>query len=283
MRLFSWCLTATLTAGIFSLLALPVQLPAQQSNPATAAEQPPEAPQPQFLLAAAQQPATEKIQHKKATELLKESEEQRVEDIFTSGYVVYGNRAASLSRGQKMSLALRSTVEPLTFAKVFVIAGYHEARDDDKGFGGGVEGYAKASGAAYLSSFDNKMIGKGILPSLFHQDPRYFRLGHGSTTHRALYALATAVVCKHDNTGKWEPNYSNVLGEFASDSISYLYYPRLTPGVGNAFSEGFSSVAVGSLGSVFNEFWPDVSRKFLHRDPTRGLDAQMRAAEKVRQ
>ena len=40
--------------------------------------------------------------------------------------------------------------------------------------------------------------------------------------------------------------------------------------------------AEGGVGSVFDEFWPDVSRKVLHRDPTHGLDAQARAAEKAR-
>jgi hypothetical protein len=36
-------------------------------------------------------------------------------------------------------------------------------------------------------------------------------------------------------------------------------------------------------GGIFQEFWPDISRKVLHRDPTHGLDAQLRtehAAEK---
>ena len=288
MRIFSWCLSATLTTGLF-LQAVPVHVLAQQAKSATAVDQPPDAPQPQFLLAAAEMPAqdssstqsaapqqsvTEKARHT-------EAEEQLVSGIFTSSDVVYGSNAATLSRGQKMTLALRSTVEPLTFAKAIAVAGYHEVRDDDKSFGGGAEGYAKTSGAAYLNSFDSKMIGKGILPSLLHQDPRYFRLGHGSMSHRVLYALSTAVICKHDITGKWEPNYSNMLGEFASGSISYLYYPSLTPSAGQTFSDGFTSIAVGSLGSVLNEFWPDVSRKFLHRDPTHGLDAQIRASEQA--
>ena len=40
--------------------------------------------------------------------------------------------------------------------------------------------------------------------------------------------------------------------------------------------------AEGGVGSIFDEFWPDVSRKLFHRDPTRGLDAQARAADKAR-
>jgi len=40
--------------------------------------------------------------------------------------------------------------------------------------------------------------------------------------------------------------------------------------------------AEGAIGSVFQEFWPDVSRKILHRDPTHGLDDKARAAARAK-
>jgi hypothetical protein len=123
------------------------------------------------------------------------------------------------------------------------------------------------------------MIGNGILPSILHQDPRYFRMGHGATSHRLLYAVATSVICKHDNTGKWEPNYSNVGGNLIAGGISNLYYPSNESGIGQTFSNGMIVTAEGGIGSVFQEFWPDVSRKLFHRDPTHGLDDQARASD----
>ncbi len=262
----------------------------------------PDAPQPQFEVASAapldpqppvdqrtsssqtpaQPPAAEKSQHDKAEEQIKEQEKQRLVGIVPMFNISYRADAVSLTAGQKMKLALRSTTDPVAFAAAFVVAGYHEARDDDKGFGWGIEGYGKRSGAAYLDAFDGNMIGNGILPSILHQDPRYFRLGHGTITHRLLYSLATNVICKHDNTGKWEPNYSNILGNIAGGAISNLYYPSSNSGVSQTFTNGFIVTAEGGFGSVFDEFWPDVSRKLLHRDPTHGLDAQARAAEKAR-
>jgi len=68
-------------------------------------------------------------------------------------------------------------------------------------------------------------IGGAVLPSLLKQDPRYFYKGSGSTGSRLLYALASPVICKGDNM-RWQPNYSNVGGAFASAGISYLYYPE---------------------------------------------------------
>jgi hypothetical protein len=315
MRLGSALLPAILLAGI-ALLALPPRLFSQgtAAGPVgAAAEELPEAPQPQVLIAEAepsgqespagqsqttqppapspsaqgssssqaapQQSAGEKSQHEKANEQIKEQEKQRVVGIVPAFNISYRSDAVSLSAGQKMGLAFRSATDPVAFAAASLVAGYHEALDDDTGFGWGIEGYGKRSGAAYLDAFDGAIIGNGILPAILRQDPRYFRLGHGTVTHRVLYALATNVICKHDNTGKWEPNYSNVGGNIISGAISNLYYPSGSSGIGQTFTNGLTVTAEGGAGSIFQEFWPDISRKLLHRDPTHGLDAQARAQD----
>jgi hypothetical protein len=223
----------------------------------------------------------EKTKQQQAQEQIKEQEQQRVLGVVPNFNITYRSDAASMTAGQKMSLALRSSVDPFTFAAAFLVAGYHEALDDDTGFGWGIEGFGKRSGAAYLDAFDGTIIGNGILPAVLHQDPRYFRLGHGTKTHRLLYSIATSVICKHDNTGKWEPNYSNVAGNIISGAISNLYYPSSNSGIGETITNGLTVTAEGTVGAVFNEFWPDLSRKFLHQDPTHGLDAQAAAADEA--
>jgi hypothetical protein len=255
------------------------QQPAPGSTPA-------QNPQPQTPPAqgnsgsqsSAQQPA-DKTQHEKAEEQIKEEEKQRVLGIVPTFNITYRSDAVSLTAAQKMELAFRSSIDPATFGIAFVVSGLHEALDDDTGFRWGIEGYGRRTGAAYLDAFDGTMIGNGILPAVLHQDPRYFRLGHGTFTHRFLYAVATSVICKHDNSGRWEPNYSNVAGNIISGAISNLYYPPSNTGVGLTISNGLIVTGEGTAGGVFQEFWPDISRKVLHRDPTHGLDAQARAQD----
>jgi len=229
----------------------------------------------------AQQSGAEKSQHEKAEEQIKEQEKQRVVGVLPQFNISYRADAVSMTAAQKMRLSFRSAIDPVAFGVAFAAAGYHEIMHDDIGFPWGIKGYGERSGAAYLDAFDGNIIGNGILPAVLHQDPRYFRLGHGTVTHRLLYSLATNVICKHDNTGKWEPNYSNVTGNIISGAISNLYYPSTNSGVSQTFTNGFIVTAEGGIGSLFDEFWPDVSRKFLHRDPTHGLDAQTRAADKA--
>jgi hypothetical protein len=315
MRLGSGLIPAAIVTGI-ALVALPFHLLSQESGlgkVVNAAAELPEAPQPQYVLAAVapsgqqaliaqgqsaqqpvqsptaqgssssqtppQQPGAGKSQHELADEQIKEQEKQRIVGVVPAFNVSYRSDAVSMSPGQKMGLAFRSSIDPVTFASGFLAAGYHEALNQDPGFGWGIEGYGKRSGAAYLDAFDGTIIGNGILPIIFHQDPRYFRLGHGTVRHRLLYSLATNVICPHDNTRKWEPNYSNVLGNVVSGAISNLYYPSSNSGIGQTFGNGMIVTAEGAIASAFDEFWPDISRKFLHRDPTHGLDAKARAAE----
>lgn len=290
----AWCLNAPAPSA---LAQEPSQDLASQASPAF-----PEAPQPQYDVARLEQtgqqpapaqsdsgasssqsqtpqPGQDKSARDKANEQIHEQEHQRVLGIIPQFNTSYRGDAVSLTGKEKIGLAFRSAVDPVAFGIAIVVAGVHEVNDDDTGFGWGAEGYGKRAGAAYLDSFDGTMIGNGILPALFHQDPRYFRLGHGSTTHRLLYAAGTTVMCKGDKTRRWQPNYSNVGGNIIAGAISNLYYPSQNSGAGQTISNGMIVTAEGTLGGIFQEFWPDISRKLFHKDPTHGLDDQARAAD----
>lgn len=213
---------------------------------------------------------TDQDQYKKAQQQIKVQEQQRVLGVVPMFNTTYlGSKTVPLTPGQKIKLAFRSATDPVAFAEAFLVAGYHEANDDYGGFGWGTEGYFKRAGAAYADAFDGNMLGNGVLPAILHQDPRYYRLGHGTVMHRTLYAASTSFICRSDK-GKWQPNISNVGGNIAAGAISNLYYPSQNSGWGQTIGDGMLNTVVGMFGGVFQEFWPDVSRKFFHKDPTRG-------------
>jgi hypothetical protein len=253
----------------------------QPSVTPTSAPTPDGAPQSSSSSQSSAQPPAPQSQHDKAAAQIKEQEKQRIGGILPSFNVTYRSDAVSMTASQKIGLAFRSTIDPYAFGIAFIVAGLSEAQNEGTGFGWGPEGYFKRSGAAYLDAFDGAMIGNGFLPALLHQDPRYFRLGHGSFHHRFFYAIATSYICKHDNTGKWEPNYSNVGGNIIAGAISNLYYPSQTAGLGQTIDNGLIVTTEGTFGGVLQEFWPDISRKLFHKDPTHGLDAQTAAADKA--
>ena len=216
---------------------------------------------------------TPQSQRDLAEQQLKQQQKQRVLGIVPNFNTSYVAGAAPLTAGQKFHLAFRSQIDPAAFGVTGFVALIEQAEGSHYAYGGGWGGYGKRYGQSYADSFDGQMIGNAILPSLLHQDPRYFRLGRGPAKRRILYALGTNVIAHHDGTGRWEPNYSNVLGNFAAGGISNIYLPANERGFGSTITGGLVVIAEGGVGSMFQEFWPDIARHYLHRDPTNGQDA----------
>lgn len=195
-------------------------------------------------------------------------EHQRILGLMPAFNTTNNENAVPLSPGQKIRLSFRSAVDPWQFGITLVAAGLGQAQNSHPGYGQGLEGYGKRYAASYADLFDGTVIGNGLLPAALHQDPRYFRLGHGSAWHRFLYALSTNVICKGDN-GHWQPNISNVGGNIISGEISQYYYPKSERGAGLVFSNAFVVTGEGAFGSELLEFWPDIHRKlFKHREDT---------------
>jgi len=188
-----------------------------------------------------------------AQEQVKAAEQQRVLGVLPNFYSSYIWDAAPLNSRQKFDLAFHSVADPVEFLGTGIIAGAEQATDTFPGYGQGVEGYAKRYGAAYADDVLGRMIGSAILPSLIHQDPRYFYKGSGSVRSRVFYAVSRAVVTRGDD-GRTEPNYSRLFGSFAAGSLANLYYPRADRGLGLTLGDGFVSIAGHAADNLIREF-----------------------------
>ena len=184
---------------------------------------------------------------------IKDQEKQRVLGIVPNFYVSYLPDAVALSPKQKFELAWRSSVDPFTFIGVAAIAGAGQAGDALSGYGQGAQGYARRYGAAYGDIVIGTFLGSAVLPSLLKQDPRYFYKGTGSKRSRILYALSSPFMCKGDN-GRWQPNYSYVVGNFAAAGIANSYYPSSNQGAGQVVETALIRFGENAVSSVFQEF-----------------------------
>jgi hypothetical protein len=97
------------------------------------------------------------------------------------------------------------------------------------------------------------MIGGAILPSLLHQDPRYYYQGTGTNKSRVLHALSSPFICKGDN-GRWQPNFSSLGGDVASAALSSIYYPASNRGASRVFGDVLLSTSERMLNGVIQEF-----------------------------
>jgi hypothetical protein len=189
-----------------------------------------------------------------AEEQIKVQETQRVLGVIPNFYVTYDPAALPLQPKQKFELAWKSSMDPVNFAATGLVAGVEQADNGFSGYGQGTQGYAKRYGASFADGFIGNMIGGAILPSILKQDPRYFYKGTGGTRARILYALANAVICKGDN-GRWQPDYSGILGSLAAGGISNLYYPSSSRnGAQLTFENTLIGIGGSAISNLFQEF-----------------------------
>jgi hypothetical protein len=187
-----------------------------------------------------------------ATEQVKVEEQQRVLGIIPNFYVVYDHNAEPLTTKLKFKLALRTSADPATMVGVGVLAAIHQAADIPN-YGQGWGAYGKRYGASAADGLSAIMIGGAILPSLLHQDPRYFYQGTGTTKSRTLHALSNAFVCQGDN-GRLQPNYSTIGGDLASAALSNAYYPASDRGARQTFETVIINTAERMFTALAQEF-----------------------------
>jgi hypothetical protein len=200
-----------------------------------------------------------------AEDEVKVEEKQRVLGFVPNFYVSYIPDAVPLTSKQKFELAWKMTLDPVTFALTGVVAGNEQAQNDFSAYGQGPRGYARRFGAAYADTATSTLIAGAILPSLLRQDPRYFYKGTGRTGSRILYAIANSVICLGDNQ-RWQPNYSNILGNLAAGGISNLYYPSEDRGIGLTFENALIQIGTSATTNLLEEF---VLRKLTPNAPYR--------------
>jgi Carboxypeptidase regulatory-like domain len=204
-----------------------------------------------------------------ATEQVHLEEKQRVLGVIPNFYVVYDSKdAVPLSTKLKFKLAMRVAVDPVTISGVAVLAGIRQATDTPN-YVQGAKGYGQRFGAITADGFSDIMIGGAVLPSLLHQDPRYFYQGTGTTASRLKHALFSPFVCRGDN-GKPQVNFSSLGGDLAASALSNTYYPNSNRGPGLVFGNFAIGTGERMLSAVIQEF---VLRKLTPSAKSRaGLD-----------
>lgn len=188
-----------------------------------------------------------------ATQQLRAEEQQRVLGVIPNLYVTYEPHPEPLTTKMKFHLAYKDLTHPVFFVRTAAWAGVQQARDNPSEWGQGATGYGKRLGAGFADAATGSLITNAILPSLLHQDPRYFYQGTGTKWSRARHAMLAPFVCKGDN-GATQPNYSEWGGSLIGYSISTAYYPRSSRTAGHVFENFGIDMGFHLVSSLAQEF-----------------------------
>jgi hypothetical protein len=187
-----------------------------------------------------------------ARQQVKEQEKQRILGIIPNFYVAYDKNRVPLTTKLKYELALRAATDGVSIAGDFFLAGVNQAADTPH-YQQGAKGYGQRFGAAYADSSSNVMLGGAVLPSLLHQDPRYFYQGTGTGKSRAIHAISSPFICKGDN-GRSQFNYSGIGGNLIAASLTNIYYPPRDRGAGLVVSNTLINIGGRLADDLVSEF-----------------------------
>jgi hypothetical protein len=162
-----------------------------------------------------------------------------------------------LSSKQKLQLAIDETIAPSRFLGSAFTAGISQARDGLSGYGQGWEGYGKRYGSSVASNASSHLFGSFLLPSLTHEDPRYFVKLFGSPKSRILYAMSRVVVTRTDD-GRSTFNWSNVMGGLMAEGLATSYLPDNERTAAKTFTRFGVRIGFSALDNVVKEYWPTI-------------------------
>ena len=165
-----------------------------------------------------------------------------------------------ISTKRKISIAFKDSFDWPVYPTSGLFASLYQLDGQNPSFGQGMAGYARRLGTAYGDQVIGNMMTEGFMPSLFHEDPRYFRVSEGSKKSRLAKSLLQILVTHTDSGGRTF-NFSEWGGNAVTAAISNAYYPDSRSATEN-LEKLFISCGTDALSNVLKEFWPDVKRRF---------------------
>jgi hypothetical protein len=182
--------------------------------------------------------------------------------IIPTYKVTESKTPTALTPHQKLRIVLNDLTDPYTIGYTGLMAGIAQANNDFPSYGQGAAGYWKRYGAAYADQATAGFFGGFLIPSLLHQDPRYYRMGSGPIHKRFAHSLIRPLITHNDGDGK-AFNWSGLLGSLASSGLANTYYPSEERGVGKTFSRWGMGIPYSVIDHLVDEFGPDLERKFF--------------------
>jgi hypothetical protein len=171
-----------------------------------------------------------------------------------------GLRLCALDVKDKFSLFVQDTIDPVTFLTAGFVAGLDQAENNDPSFGQGAAGYGKRFGVDYLDQASFNFFKDFAYPTIFSEDPRYYRLIHASGKRRLWHAVNHSVVAYRYNGARMF-NVSEWLGTSSVVALGNLYHPGNAPGFGPAATQVGIDVLQDMGFDVLREFWPEIAHK----------------------
>ena len=170
---------------------------------------------------------------------------------------------------EKFKTATLDSLDYSSFIFVAGQAGVAQANNSYPEFGQGAKGYGRYYWHTLADAINENYWVEFIVPSIMHQDTRYYTLGKGNFGKRLGYAFTRIVITRSDS-GHETFNYSEVLGAGAFSGVANLYYPSQERTLTKTYQRWITNIAIDGCTFAFKEVWPDINNAIFHQ---KGLGA----------
>ena len=167
---------------------------------------------------------------------------------------------------QALIIATRNSFDYSSFIFVGITSAMAEWSNAHSQLGEGLPGYGRYYWRGFVDKTDGNYLVIFALPTVFHQDERYYAMGKGGFWKRGFYA-ASRITVTPDYHGNNSFNVSELLGRGMAQGISIAYYPSKSRTASALASKYAYALGRDALTNVFREFWPDIATHVLHRHP----------------
>lgn len=172
---------------------------------------------------------------------------------------------------QAFKIATQNSFDYSSFVFVGLTSMIAEGGETHKSFGKGVPGFWSYYWRGFLDKTDGNYWVIFALPTVLHEDERYYAKGEGPIWKRAAYS-STRVFITPNYHGKNTVNASELAGRAIAQEIGRTYYPSSDSSAGALAQKWGYAIMRDAMTNTFREFWPDIAEHVLHRNPRRMRD-----------
>ncbi|WP_433975173.1 hypothetical protein [Tunturiibacter lichenicola] len=165
-----------------------------------------------------------------------------------------GQTAPPLSAHDKEVMGFKQSFTLFSLIGWTTSAGYTHLVNGSPNYGTDSGAFGERLGAAALRNTSQNIFGNVVFAPLFHEDPRYYKMGKGhSFFKRVVYSATRAVVTRADD-GHATPNYSLISGRVFGAALTNAYYPQTNRGFTQTLETFGTSMGGAATGFVVTEF-----------------------------
>jgi hypothetical protein len=165
---------------------------------------------------------------------------------------------------EKFKTAMLDSFDYSSFIFVAGQAGVAQANNSYPEFGQGARGYGRYYWHTLADAINENTWVEFIVPSVLHQDTRYYTLGSGDFAKRLGYAFTRTVITRTDE-GHETFNFSEILGAGAFSGVANFYYPSQERTLTKTYQRWITNIAIDGCTFAFKEVWPDINNAIFHQ------------------